>query len=163
MKKCILFALVIVLGTLISCSEDDKPINPLIGTWESRVFVDSLDVWFVETIEIKNDSLYSIAETVRETESGPDLGYRLYVESFYELNGKIFSLGPWNSYTIVRQGSQEPLFVSKSELDPVIVEKVYSSAEVTISSDLRQMDFLPICKGVFEEYCPNIKKFLKVN
>ena len=77
MKKYFPFALVAVFAALISCTENEEPISPLIGTWESRGFVDSLDLWFVETMEFKNDSVFDLTLTVRDTEIESTLGYRL--------------------------------------------------------------------------------------
>lgn len=164
MKKYFHFALLAIFAVLISCSEKEEPVSPLVGTWENRVFVDSLDVWFVETLEIKNDSLVDIIETVRPTETGPDLGYRLFMETKYSLEGEIFSYDYSNGNVISRFWETDPLFVPKSELRPTVFDFVISeSAALSFSTDFREMDFQPICYSYFEDDCLESKKFVKVD
>ena len=85
MKIFFPFAFLLFISGLISCTENEKPVSPLVGTWENRVFIDSLDVWFVETMEFKNDSIFDLNITVRESETGPDLGYRFMTTAWYSL------------------------------------------------------------------------------
>lgn len=54
------------------------------------MFVDSLDALFNETFEIKNDSLFDIVNTVRETETGSDLDCRFFMETIYIPDNGVF-------------------------------------------------------------------------
>lgn len=163
MKNYFVLTLIAVFATLISCSEKEEPASPFVGTWENRVFVDSLDVWFVEKFVIKNDSLVNIEETIRETETGPDLGYRLFMETKYTLEGKVFSYDYSHGYIIARTFKIDPLFAPKNELRPVVFDFVlYQSGSLTFASDYREMDFLPICYPFLTD-CPESKKFEKVD
>lgn len=149
---------------LISCAETEEPVNPLFGAWENRVFVDSLDVWIVETMEFKNDSILEISETVRQTEFGQNLGFQFFMESKFSLNNEIIHLDfstafilPWNYPAI-------PLFVQKSELREIVFGfTIYNSGEFVLSPDLNELDFSPICFTEFEQFCPTTKKYFKIN
>ena len=163
MNKYFPFVIVAVFATLISCTENEEPVSPFIGTWENRVFVDSLDVWFIEKFVIKNDSLVDIEETIRETETGPDLGYRLFMETKYTLEDNLFSYDYSYGFTIRRVPNIDHLFVPKNELGPANFDFVlYQSGKLTFSSDYREMDFLPICPS-FRTGCPASKKYVKVD
>lgn len=163
MKKYFPFALLAVFSALISCTEKEEPVSPLVGTWENRIFVDSLDVWFVETLEIKNDTLFDNFQTVRDTEDGPDLGYRFFSEARYSFEGNIFSFYASSDFYMYGIADSRPLFMPKSKLGPVMVERFSESAELTLSSNFKEMDYQYICPEVFEEYCPDNKRFVKVD
>lgn len=91
MKNYLPFALVVLFATLISCTENEEPISPLLGTWEKREFVDSLDLWFVDVMEFKNDSIFDLTSIVRDMETGPTLGYRMVTTAWYRLEGSTFT------------------------------------------------------------------------
>lgn len=135
-----LIVLVFVIG-LVGCSEEEEPRSPLIGTWESRVYVDSLDYWFVESYAFKNDSIFDIEWTVRNTETGPDLGYRMTAASWYELEEDTFKY----YYSDVLM-EFESLYVPKEELKPAIVDFFrIPQATLTFSQDRRQFELQVGC------------------
>lgn len=90
MKTAFTFVFAFLLLSLVSCSDQVDPRSPFIGTWEYRNYVDSLDIWFVERSQFKNDSLFDLESTVRQTETGKDLGYRMTTTSWYNLEGNTF-------------------------------------------------------------------------
>lgn len=167
MKKYFPFALVAVFAALISCTENEEPISPIIGTWESRVFVDSLDLWFVETLEFKNDSIFDLTITVRELETGPDLGFRLVTTSWYNLEGDTFKY--YYSDVLMYFGHHEeaPLYVPKSELNAGIVDFFrIPEGILTFSSDRRRFQFQENCLTINPSIACfefPVKEYIRVN
>lgn len=163
-----LIGLVFALG-LVGCSDEEDPRSPLIGTWENRVFVDSLDYWFVESYSFKNDSIFDLELTVRQTETGPDLGYRMISTSWYDLEGSTFKY--YYSDALIYFGiDSEGLmkyFAPKEELKPGIVDFFrIPEGTLTFSSDGSKFEFEKDC------FQPNpdmeciqfpLKEFVKVN
>ena len=74
-----------------------------------------MDYWVVNTLEFKNDSLYQFRTTVRDSETGPDLGYRFYYDDSYGWDGKTFFYSPdlaaWIDYR------EEGFYAPKEELN----------------------------------------------
>lgn len=142
-----LAAFVFVLG-LVSCSEEEEPISPLIGTWENRVYVDSLDYWFVESYSFKNDSVFDIEITVRQTESGPDLGYRMISTSWYNLDNNTFKY--YYAYALthfsVDSEALPVYYAPKEELSATIVDFFgIPEGELTFSPDKKKFEFQENC------------------
>jgi hypothetical protein len=154
MKKYSSFSIVAVFAILISCAENEEPISPLIGTWEKREFVDSLDLWFVDIMEFKNDSIFEITGIVRNSETGPTLGYTLVATSWYNLDGNTFKY--YYSDALIHfdifGGEDAVLYVPKSESDPVIIDFFRKPEGVlTFSADRRSFQLLPNCFVIKEE------------
>lgn len=163
MKPCLyLIASVLVLG-LFSCSDDEEPISPLAGTWENRVFVDSLDRWIVETLEIGRDTSVQMSVTVRNSEDGSDLGYRSIFQSKGGIQQDVLSFSNSLDFVLEPVHGVRPIYVPKSELILAVVERTFASASVDISSNREEMDFQPLCFNVFKDHCPESKKFIKVD
>lgn len=147
MKKYLPFALFAAFAAFISCAENEEPVSPLIGTWEKREFVDSLDLWFVDVMEFKNDSIFDLTSIVRDTETGPTLGYRMVTTSWYNLDGETFTyyysgglfyFGPWDR--------DKPFYVAKSELRPGVIDFFRRPEGVlTFSDNRRKFQFLENC------------------
>lgn len=165
MKKFFPFALVATLAAFISCTENDEPRNPLIGIWEHREFVDSLDVWYVETLDFKNDSVFEQYLTVRQTEEGANLGYRQYSEAKYSQDAERVSFRFFSEFMFRTVEDSDILFVPKNELGPVIVERIYSAFNFKLQSNLKEMDYQIICFAPFEDspVCEEKSRFIKVN
>ncbi|WP_111671666.1 hypothetical protein [Algoriphagus litoralis] len=147
MKKVYPFALVVVFATLISCTENDEPLSPLIGTWEKREFVDSLDLWFVDVLEFKNDSIFDLTTVVRDMETGPTLGYRMITTAWYRLEGANFTYyysdGLFHSAPL---DGEFPFYVPQSELRPGVIDFfIKPEGVLTFSSDRRMFQFQPNC------------------
>ena len=89
--KSIFYLMLFVLSvSLFSCQDKEEPLSPLIGTWENRTYVDSLDIWMIDSWAFKNDSLMTYERFVRETESENILGYQMIADSWYNYKGNIF-------------------------------------------------------------------------
>lgn len=170
MKKYLPFALVVVFATLISCTENEEPLSPLIGTWEKREFVDSLDLWFVDIMEFKNDSIFEISGVVRDSETGPTLGYTLVATSWYNFDGNTFKY--YYSDALIHfyfpMGEEDAVrYVPKSELKPVIIDFFRKPEGVlTFSSDRRIFQLQPNCFVINEERdCVQfpLEEYIRVN
>ena len=146
MRSLSLLILAFISISLISCSDAEEPRSPLIGTWESRNYSDSLEVWFVDSYSFRNDSLFDITSTVRESEIGEDLGYRLVSTSWYNLEGDIFQYYYDDALIHFGGGEKAPLYVPKKDLSPGIVDFFrVPKGKLTFSSDLRQFTFQEDC------------------
>lgn len=164
MKKYFPFALLAVFAVLISCTEKEEPVSPLVGKWENRVFVDSLDFWVVETFEIKNDSVFEHSITVRQSENGANLGYRSFSEGKYLQAGNDVSLNFLAEYMYRQRENSEVYYVPKNELGPVIVERIFSSVKITLNSNLDELNYQINCFPPFDKspVCEEIRLFIKV-
>ena len=143
-----LAAVVLALGLLSCSSEEEEPISPMIGTWENRVFVDSLDYWFVESYMFKNDSIFDIEWTVRQTETGPDLGYRMIATSWYNLDENIFKYyySDVLFYWRVDNDSAPTYYVPKGDLQPAVVDFFrIPEGILTFTADKRKFEFRENC------------------
>lgn len=155
--------------TLVSCSEEEEPISPLIGTWENRVYVDSLEYWFVESYMFKNDSVFDLTETVRQAETGPELGYRLISTSWYNLEMGIFKYYYSDALFFFGGGSEVPrkYFVPKEELNLGIVDFFgIPEGKLTFSADGRKFNFQENCIQLNpDQECLQLpsKEFVKVD
>ena len=149
MKNYFAFALVAVLTTLSSCAENEEPLSPLVGTWENREYVDSLGLWFVETLEFKNDSIFDLTKSVRDSETGPELGYRLVAPAWYNLEGNTFKY--YYSYAFIHFSSDvDPvLYVPKSELKAGVVD-IFRIPEgvLTFMDNQNKFQFRENCFGL---------------
>jgi hypothetical protein len=152
MKNIFPFAILALIAALFSCTDSEEPASPLIGTWEKRQFVDSLDLWFVDVMEFKNDSIFDLSSIVRETETGPTLGYRLVTTSWYNLDGNTFTYYYSDGlFYFGHLDGKAPLYVPKSELRPGVIDFFRKPEGVlTFSSDRRIFQFQPNC-FVFNE------------
>lgn len=155
------FLLVAVFAALISCAESEGPQGPLVGTWENRVFVDSLDVWFVETMEFKNDSIFDLNITVREFEKGPDLGYRFKTTAWYSLSKNeltyYYSDCSWLNF------SEQRLFADEEDLLLGVVDFFDRPKVELLFSPSRKSFILPQgCLALFSVCGPN-SEFIRVN
>jgi len=141
----VLYALLIL--SLFSCSENEEPRSPLIGTWEKRAYSDSLDVWFVESYQFKNDSIFDLTATVRKTEIGETLGYRIITTSWYNLDGDIFQY--YYSDALIYFGGGEgdrSFYGTKEDLKPGVIDFFrIPKGEISFSSDFSQFTFQPDC------------------
>ena len=162
---CLLFASIIAFS-FFSCSEDEAPSSPLIGTWESRVYNDSLEYWFVESYTFKNDSIFDLQRTVRQTETGPDLGYQLLSTSWYQLNGSVFKYYYSDAlmYSPVQTDGVSLPYVPKEELRPAIVDLFrIPETTLTFSQDRRQFELLMDCFAGVNCSDPLKKIFVRAN
>ncbi len=153
MRSLSLLILVCCAVSLYSCadSEDEGPLSPLIGDWESRSYSDSLEVWFVDTYTFRNDSIFDITSSVRTTEIGEDLGYRMISTSWYNLEGDIFQYYYADALIYFGGGENAPLYVPKKDLSPGIVDFFrIPKGKLTFSNDLRQFTFQEDCWAVNE-------------
>ncbi|WP_026951902.1 hypothetical protein [Algoriphagus mannitolivorans] len=146
MKQYFSLTLVAVIAILVSCAENEEPSSPLLGTWESRVYVDSLNLWFVETMEFKNDSIFDLTQSFRSSETGPDLGYRLMAPSWYNLEGSTFKFYYSNGLFHFSTPNDPALYVPKSELK-VGVADIFRIPEgvLTFTSDRKKFKYEENC------------------
>jgi hypothetical protein len=161
MKIFFPFAILIFISGLISCSENEEPVSPLVGKWENRVFIDSLDVWFVETMEFKNDSIFDLNITVRQSETGPDLGYRFMTTAWYSLGENeltyYYSFSSWLNY------GEKRLFVDEEDLEAGIVDFFQRpKVEFQFGSNRRSFILPQGCLALFSVCGPN-REFIRVN
>ncbi|WP_339707798.1 hypothetical protein [Algoriphagus aquimarinus] len=161
---CLLF-IAACTASLSSCSDAEEPISPLIGAWENREYVDSLNYWIVERYDFVNDSTYDINVTVRETEGGEDLGYRFITRGWYDYKGEDFTYYYADVLMIedyfLREGNE--LFAPKDDLRAVIVDFFREpTASLTFSSDRKQFVFQDECLEYVDE-CPVAKTYVRVN
>ncbi|WP_144605407.1 hypothetical protein [Algoriphagus algorifonticola] len=108
-----------VAAGFFGCQDSDGPRNPLLGTWENRSYVDSLDVWFVHSLTIKNDSLMEVKNFARKSETGPIIGYHSIADSWYNYQenrftyyyseGLFYFNGNKDTYVASRYGPKESL------------------------------------------------------
>lgn len=168
MKKYLPFALFAAFSAFISCTENEEPASPLLGTWEKREFVDSLDLWFVDVMEFKNDSVFDLTGIVRAAETGPTLGYRLLTTGWYNLDGETFTY--YYSDGLFYFGpvdGDSPFYVAKSELRPGVVDFFRRPEGVlTFSSDRRMFQLLPNCFSFNEDQdCLQLplQEYIRVN
>lgn len=129
----------------MACNKDDDPLpNQLVGNWETRYFVDSVDYWVVNTLEFKNDSVYQFRTTVRDSEIGPDLGYRVYYDDRYEWDGMTFKYLPDLAYWIDHR--EEGFYVPKQELMAGIYDYFYQpTAKITFVDNNKKLIFQSLC------------------
>lgn len=165
MKKFFPFALLAVFSVFISCSENERPVNPLVGVWENREYVDSLSVWFVETLHFKNDSVFEQSLTVRQSEKGENLGYRWFSEGVYTQEANEISFNFFLEYKFHQKDGSEIIFEPKNKLGQVLIERIYSAFRVDLQSDFKEMDYQIICITPFDKFpvCEEVKRFIKVN
>jgi len=146
MRNLFLLCLSVLFAGLISCTENEEPISPLIGNWENRVFVDSLDVWYVNSYRFKNDSIFDLTSTVRESESGEELGYRIIATSWYNLEESIFQFYYSDALIYFGGGENNPSYGPKDKLRPGVIDFFrVPKGELTFSSDMRQFTFQEDC------------------
>lgn len=132
--------------SFVSCQEDEKPSSVLIGTWEKRVYVDSLRYWFVDSYQFKNDSIFDLEFTVRETETGPDLGYRMIGSSWYNLEGNRFKFYYSDVLMYRINPDDRNYFSPREELVPAVVDFFrIPTGNISFSSDLRQFTYQEDC------------------
>lgn len=164
MKNHFPIALVAVFAVLVACTENEEPVNPLIGTWENREFVDSLDVWLVETIEIKSDNVFEQYITVRQTEKGVNLGYRSLSQGLYSKVGIELDLRFMNDFNYRNALNVDDLFAPKEELRQIEIFRIFSSARVHLVSNHKELEYQIICDEPFigSASCEETRKFTKV-
>ncbi len=150
MKYLSLFSLLLLSCSFTACDDDNEELpNQLVGTWENRSFVDSVNYWVVNTLEFKNDSVYQYRTTVRDSENGPDLGYRFFYDDNYEWNGNTFTYSPDLAAWIDHR--EEDFYVPKQELLAGIIDFFGIPTAAISFRDNRT-------KMIYQENCP--KEFL---
>lgn len=146
MKHLSQIILLFISFSFFSCEKENEELpNQLVGTWEIRHLVDSVDYWVVNTLEFKNDSVYQFRTTVRESETGPDLGYRFYYDDSYEWDGITLTYSPdlaaWIDYR------EEAFYVPKQELLAGIIDYFrIPTATISFMDNRTRM--------IFQENCP---------
>lgn len=149
MRHLTLLILACCAVSLYSCSDVEEPRSALIGNWETRSYSDSLEVWFVDSYTFRNDSVFDITSSVRTTEIGEDLGYRMMSTSWYNLEGDIFQFYYADALIYFGGGENTPLYVPKKDLSPGIVDFFrVPKGKLNFSSDLRQFTFQEDCWAV---------------
>jgi hypothetical protein len=146
MKTALSVSALFLILSIFSCSESEDPRSPLIGTWENRTYIDSLDIWFVESYTFKNDSLFDLKSTVREIETGTDLGYRLISTAWYNLEGDIFQYYYSDGLFYFPTERNAPLYVPKEELRPGVIDFFrIPKGTLSFSNNQRQFTFQENC------------------
>ncbi|MEB2776673.1 hypothetical protein SYJ56_15215 [Algoriphagus sp. D3-2-R+10] len=146
MKTAYPFVFVFFLVSLVSCIEEEDPRSPLIGTWESRSYMDSLDIWIVDSYRFKSDSVFDLTATVRKTEFGEELGYRMTASSWYNLEESIFQYYYSDALIYFGGGENGPFYGPKDKMNPGIVDFFrVPKGKLTFSSDMRQFTFQEDC------------------
>ncbi|WP_339751414.1 hypothetical protein [Algoriphagus aquimarinus] len=151
--------------SLSSCRDVEEPISPLIGAWENRVFVDSLNYWIVERYDFVNDSTYDIKVTVRESETSKDLGYRFATRGWYNLQENAFTFTYSEIYQVKDYylPSRANLYAPKNELRFIEIDfSDTPTANLTFSTDGKQFEFLAECLEYYSE-CSLPKTYIKIN
>lgn len=150
----------------ISCKEEEEPKSPLIGSWESNVFVDSLNYWVVETLNITSDSTFISETTVRATKEGNDLGYRNILIGEYTFNGINFDYSIEEGFrmSMFYTTIEPPFFVPKDKLRPFLVDfsEPNGPTELIFSEGQNQMEISYECPS-FDGICPITKIYVKRN
>lgn len=167
MRSLSLFILTVCAASFYSCTEAEEPTSPLIGSWENRVYIDSIDYWVVQTYDFVNDSTYDIIETVRETEDGEDLGFRFVSRGWYDLQGESFTY--YYSDVLMLDNyfmdSINPgnLYAPKEELKAFIIDFFREpTAKLSFSASGKEFVFLDECLEGFPECAPP-RNYVKVN
>lgn len=167
MRLLCLFVLAVCAASFYSCTDSEEPMSPLIGVWENRVYVDSIDYWIVETYDFVNDSTYDITVTVRESEMGNDLGYRFVSRGWYDLQADNFQY--YYSYALMIENhfvasiNADKVYAPKEELMAIVIDFFRKpTANLTFSSDRKQFEFLDECLDIMSE-CPSSKTYIKVD
>ncbi|MGM0946429.1 MAG: hypothetical protein ACQEW9_14685 [Bacteroidota bacterium] len=146
MKPAFYLSSLFLILSLLSCSESENPRSPLIGTWENRTYVDSLDYWFVESYTFKNDSIFDLKTTVRDLEAGTDLGYRMTSTAWYNLEGDVFQYYYSDALIYFAFRPDDPLFVPKEDLRAVVIDFFrVPKGKLSFTDDLRQFTFQEDC------------------
>ncbi len=146
MKGFSLLAVLLISISFVSCDDvEDKSPNQLSGTWEDRFYVDSVDYWVVNTLEFKPENQYQFRTTVRQTETGSDLGYRFYYDDSYEWDGETFSYSPDLASWIDHR--EENFYVPKEELNAGIIDYARMPTASLIFEENNT-------KMIFQENCP---------
>lgn len=165
-RVSITFLVPLLLVFLFACNEGEEPNRPLIGTWESNVFVDSLNYWVIETLEFTSDSTFISQTTVRLTEDGEDLGFRGILRGDYTLNGNDFNYSINGGYEMSRlfTTSEPPFYVPKDQLRPFVIDFSVPNGytELMFSEDQNQIEISYGCPS-YDGDCPNTKIYLKEN
>lgn len=161
MKKNFPLVFVAAFAAFISCAENEEPVSPIVGTWENRVFIDSLDVWFVETMEFKNDSIFDLNITVRELETSRDLGYRFKTTAWYSLDDNqltyYFSGSSWLDF------NEKRIYVAQKDLVNGFVDFFRRpKVEFQLSSDRKSFTLPEGCLALFS-VCGINRQFVRVD
>ncbi|MFC3416005.1 hypothetical protein [Algoriphagus hitonicola] len=169
MKAFQFFPLVFLLLGLFSCQEDELPRAPLLGTWENRIFDETQELWFVESLTFKNDSVMGVEHTVRETETGPTLGYRIISEGWYKLEGTTLQYYYADALIYFGGGSDSDAlpYGSKEELSAGIIDFFrIPEGDLTFSQDNNKFEFQEDCWQVNpDRECVEfpLKEYIRVN
>lgn len=145
--KSIFYLLLFVLSvSLFSCQDKEEPLSPLIGTWEVRDYVDSLDLWFVDSYKFKNDSVFDLTSLVRENEIGSTLGYRMTTTSWYNFEEGIFRYY-YDDVLMYWGGESGPRYTDDlANLQPAIVDFFrVPKGPLTFAADFKSFDFQEEC------------------
>ena len=165
-RASIFFLFPLLLVFFIACSEKEEPKSLHIGTWESKVFVDSLNYWVIETLEFTSDSTFNIQTTVRLTEDGDDLGYRDILMGDYILNGRDFIYFIEEGFRMSRfyTTSEPPFYVPKDQLRPFLVDfsEPNGPTELMFFEGQNQMKISYECPS-FDGKCPITKIYVERN
>ena len=166
MKYLSFLFLIFLSLTFLSCNDEDNLPVQLSGVWEERNYVDSVDFWVVNTLEFKNDSEFQFRTTVRETETGNDLGYRFYYDDTYDWDGKTFNYSPDMAFWIDYR--EEKFYTKKEDLKAGVIDFVsWPSANITFVEGNSKLIFQNICTSTNADYCENAqypeREYIRVN
>lgn len=168
MKKLLLILGIVLLSSplMFSCDsdQDDEPLGPLIGEWENRVYVDSLGLWSVETLDFLTDSTYQLRQTFRDSEFGSDLGYRIIYNFDYLLEGEIIDYLLIDGFEVYKyhHPDEGPLYAPLEELREFVLDLSSGDdyAEWSLSENQLELDLSFSCPS-YDGNCPILKKYKK--
>lgn|GEM_PF-2066615 len=170
MKKLLLLLGIVLLSTplIFSCNsdQDEEPLGPLIGEWESRAYVDSLGLWSVETLDFLTDSTYQLRQTFRESEFGSDLGYRFIYNFDYHLENEIIDYQFIDGFEVYMFPHPDigPLYAPFEDLREFLIDFSFGDtyAEWSLSENQLELDLSFSCPS-YDGNCPVLKKYERSN
>lgn len=166
--KHLIYSLILVLAsTLVSCQDTEEPQSPLFGSWENRSYNDSLGLWSIQTLTFTNDSSVLVENTLRQTETGPKLGYTLIANAWYNFDRDVFTF--YYSEALIRSRLEEDAlpYSPKEDLSLAILEFLRRPKGVlTFAQDRSRFEFQEDCWALnAEDPCiqPPSAEFFRVD
>lgn len=93
----------------------------------------------------KSDSLMLIEQTVRQTKTGPTIGYMMIADGWYKLDGSTFKYN-YDYGLFYFGGENSKLYVPKNELRPGIADFFrIPTGKLTFSTDRSRFQFQEDC------------------